>query len=235
MSAAARISRFLQELGDPEIAAHAQRFFKTGPGQYGEGDRFLGIRVPVLRRHLRPFQDTPLDQVERLLHSPWHEVRLFALLLMVRQFACRGADRAAIYRCYLANTAHINNWDLVDSSAPQIVGGYLEKRDRKPLYRLAASTSLWERRIAVLATLHFIRLGELDDTFALAERLLGDPEDLMHKAVGWMLREAGKRDPARLRTFIERHGPAMPRTLLRYAIEKFPPNERKAILAATAP
>jgi 3-methyladenine DNA glycosylase AlkD len=231
---AAAAKRTLRALGDPAIARHSQRFFKTGKGQYGAGDQFLGIRVPDLRRQARALETLPLGEVSKLLGSPFHEERLCALLILVRQFE-RGTDgdRAKIYARYLAQTPHVNNWDLVDSSAPQIVGGYLERRSRRPLYRLVRSKSLWERRIAIMATLHFIRLGQFDDTLRLAAMLLADAEDLIHKAAGWMLREVGNRDRDTEERFLRAHHKEMPRTMLRYAIEKFPERRRKAYLAGT--
>lgn len=223
----------LQTLANPVDAAHAQRFFKTGPGEYGEGDRFLGIRVPAVRALVRETR-REVDQAAAvgLLQSEWHEARLFGLLLMVERFR-RGDEpaRRALYDAYLAHTDRINNWDLVDCSAEHIIGGWLFERDRKPLYRLVKSASLWERRIAVLATFHFIRKSDFADTVNLCELLLRDEHDLMHKATGWMLREAGKRDVAVLRTFLTRHAAVMPRTMLRYAIEKLPEAERKKWMA----
>jgi 3-methyladenine DNA glycosylase AlkD len=232
MKASTLVSR-LRQLGDAEIAAHSQRFFKTGPGEYGEGDRFLGIRVPVLRRQAKSQRDTPLEESLKLLRSPFHEVRLFALLLWVDQFADGDEPtRETIYHHYLAHTCYINNWDLVDSSAAQIVGAYLHSRERSVLYRLAASDSLWERRISIMACFHFIRLNDFKDTLALCRLLLDDPQDLIHKASGWMLREVGKRDGDAERNFLNRHYRRMPRTMLRYAIEKFPREERERYLKA---
>ena len=181
------ISEQLRTLGDADIARHSQGFFKTGKGEYGEGDRFLGIRVPVLRQHIRQFRDVAPEDVLQLLASDYHEERLFALLLLVDQFR-RGSDpqRRWIYQHYLANTRYINNWDLVDSSADKIVGAWLRQRSRKPLYRLARSKSLWERRIAIMATFHLIRQHDFKDTLAICELLLNDEEDLIHKAAGWM-------------------------------------------------
>lgn len=223
--------RRLRSLGCPQQAAILSRFFKTGPGQYGEGDRFIGVKVPVTRKVAREFKSLPLSEVECLLHSEIHEERLLALVILVGQFE-QGDDaaRKTIYRFYLANTKHINNWDLVDLSAPQIVGGYLEHRSRKPLDGLAKSASLWERRISILATHWFIRHGDFADTLKIAEKLLPDKEDLIHKAVGWMLREVGKRDVATLEEFLGQHCRAMPRTMLRYAIERFPDDKRRAYL-----
>ncbi len=230
MSAAA-IRQKLRALADPQQAAHARRFFRTGPGEYGEGDRFLGIRVPELRHLARVWARLPRRSTLSLLHSPWHEERLLALLILVGQYQ-RGSDaeRKAIYRLYLDSTDHINNWDLVDVSAPHIVGVWLWQRPRKALERLAASDSLWERRIAVLATFHFIRQGDFADTLRLCARLLDDPHDLIHKACGWMLREVGKRDQAALEDFLRRYHGRMPRTMLRYAIERLPETHRQAWL-----
>jgi 3-methyladenine DNA glycosylase AlkD len=225
----------LEGLGDDDIAAHSQRFFKTGPGQYGEGDLFLGIRVPVIRKCARQFDQLALDDTLALLQSPFHEARHLALFILVAHYAATStaAGQRMIYRSYLGNTRYINNWDLVDCSAEHIVGAYLFTRNRKPLYRLAGSKSLWERRIAVLATFHFIKRREFADTLALAELLLDDQEDLIHKAVGWMLREVGKRDKICEETFLDKHYRQMPRTMLRYAIEKLPQRERLAYLHGT--
>jgi 3-methyladenine DNA glycosylase AlkD len=232
MKASTLVSR-LRQLGDAEIAIHSQRFFKTGPGEYGEGDRFLGIRVPRLREAVKRHPDTPLEESLKLLCSPYHEVRLFALLLWVDQFA-RGDEptQKRIHQHYLDHTRYINNWDLVDSSAPQIVGGYLQSRERSRLYRLAVSDSLWERRIGIMACLFFIRRNDFKDTLALCEILLDDPHDLIHKASGWMLREVGNRDGDAERRFLRHHYRNMPRTMLRYAIEKFPREERQRYLQA---
>ena len=223
--------RRLRDFADRDRAVFVKGFFKTGPGQYGEGDQFLGLRVPDLRVVAREFRSLPLSSLRALLKSKWHEERSLALVILVDQYA-RGDDeqRSAIYKLYLASTASINNWDLVDCSAPQIVGGHLAERSRKPLYQLVKSKSVWERRIAILATYHFIRMGEFDDTFALTESLLGDKHDLIHKAAGWMLREVGKRDRAALESFLRKHARKMPRTMLRYAIERFPEATRRKYL-----
>jgi 3-methyladenine DNA glycosylase AlkD len=224
----------LRSFANPKDAAFLAGFFKTGPGQYGEGDVFIGVRVPVTRKVAREFRGLPLDEVECLLHSPIHEERLAALVILVMQAAKAGtAARKRIYDLYLANTKFINNWDLVDLSAPQIVGAYLADKSRRPLYRLAKSSWLWDRRIGILATFHFIRLGDLSDTLKIAEMLLADREDLMHKAVGWMLREVGKRDVAVLEGFLQRLCRVMPRTMLRYAIEKLPEKKRRGYLRAS--
>jgi 3-methyladenine DNA glycosylase AlkD len=229
MSEATKITKQLKALGNKTAAEHAQRFFKTGPGQYGEGDIFLGIRVPILRKLAKEHRDISLDAAVELLQSPFHEVRLLALLILVLQYE-RGGNEKAIYQAYLANTHRINNWDLVDVTAAQIVGAYLSKQDHKPLYRLAKSKSLWERRIAIIATFYFIRRNQFDDTLAIADILLNDQEDLMHKAVGWMLREVGKRDLKTEEDFLLPRYKQMPRTTLRYAIERFPEIKRLAYL-----
>lgn len=221
----------LQALGDPEHARFVAGYFRTGPGEYGEGDRFLGIRVPVLRKLARECRGTPLDEAAALLRSPWHEARLLALLLLVDAYAQGDAQtREAVYALYLANTRYVDNWDLVDSSAPQIVGAHLVEGDRGVLERLARSGSLWERRIAMLATQHFIRSGDFGTALRIAEMLVDDRHDLIHKAVGWMLREIGDRDRAAEEAFLRRHHRTMPRTMLRYAIEKFPPDLRQSYL-----
>jgi 3-methyladenine DNA glycosylase AlkD len=225
----------LREIARPVVALHAQRFFKTGPGEYGAGDRFLGIRVPALRKVARASRDLRERDVLVLLRSRFHEERLLALLVLVDQF--RRADvgrQAAIYRLYVANLDYVNNWDLVDSSAGQIVGAHLAGRSRKPLYRLARSRDLWRRRVAIMATFHFIRLKEFADTLAIADVLLSDREDLIHKAVGWMLREVGNRDRAIAERFLIARQDKMPRTMLRYAIERFPATRRRAYLAGKA-
>lgn len=228
----ASVRKALRAAGDPNDASFQQRYFKTGKGEYGEGDRFLGIRVPVVRRFAREFRALSLSDTETLLHEPWHEARLLALLLLVDRYE-RGdaAERNAIYALYLKNTAHINNWDLVDSSAPSIVGAHLATRSRARLDRLARSRSVWERRIAVIATLCFIGRNEFDDTLRIAALLLNDDHDLIHKAVGWMLREVGKRDAGKLETFLDEHSRQMPRTMLRYAVERMPPPRRRHYMA----
>ena len=218
-------------MGDSAIAEHAQRFFKTGKGEYGEGDRFLGIRVPVIRKTVKKHRDISEEAALTFLRSKYHEERLFAVLLLVDQFE-RGtdADKSRIYEMYLDNTRYINNWDIVDGSAHLIVGPYLEHRDRQALYDLSQSTNLWERRIAIMSTYHYIRQQDFDDTLAIAKRLSNDSEDLIHKAVGWMLREIGNRDLEAEEAFLKRHYKAMPRTMLRYAIEKFAEKKRKNYL-----
>lgn len=228
------IEKELRSLADDEIAAHSQRFFKTGPGQYGEGDRFLGIRVPVLRKISKKYRQVDLNSATRLLNSPYHEIRLTALLILVELYQ-RGDDEVQrdIYNLYLNNTSYINNWDLVDLSAPHIVGHYLEHRDRSVLTTLAGSDDLWERRISIMATFYFIRHDSFAETIRLADILLHDHHDLIHKAVGWMLREVGKRDLDLAVSFLDEHYSRMPRTMLRYAIERFPEPLRHAYLKGT--
>jgi 3-methyladenine DNA glycosylase AlkD len=219
----------LRALADPARAVSSARFFKTGKGQYGEGDRFLGLTVPAQRGIARAHRGLPLPEIEALLASAMHEDRLTALLILVD--AHERGDAAAQQGCfdlYLRNLAWVNNWDLVDSSAHLIVGASLLAGDRRILRKLARSTTLWERRVAMIATLAFIRAGESKDAFEIATLLLGDEQDLMHKAVGWMLREVGKHvSEDALRGYLKEHAPAMPRTALRYAIERFPAEERK--------
>jgi 3-methyladenine DNA glycosylase AlkD len=233
---AALIVNRLRALGNPERAIELKRYFKTGPGEYAHGDVFAGLRVPQIRTLAKEYQGLAPAEIEALLHSPIHEARLLALLIMVQAY--RHGDeneRAWIYRLYRENTCHINNWDLVDLSAPQIVGAYLEHRDRAPLSTLAGSDLVWERRIAIMATFHFIKALEFVETLHIAECLLQDPHDLIHKAVGWMLREIGKRDRPTEEAFLKKHYKAMPRTMLRYAIEKFPESLRQQYLHGTPP
>lgn len=222
-----QLRKDLRALADPEDAKHLQRFFKTGPGEYGEGDVFLGIRVPVLRKLAQWHNDLPQKDTWTLLKSKYHEERLLALFLLINWYK-RGTPReqGAIYRGYLKHTRYINNWDLVDLSAYHIVGAYLEDKDKTPLTRLARSPDLWERRIAMLSTFYYIRKGSFTEPLRLAALLLRDEQDLVHKAVGWMLREVGNRDLAKEEAFLRRHYQRMPRTMLRYAIEKFPERKR---------
>lgn len=218
-------------LADAGKASTAARYFQCGPGQYGEGDAFLGIRVPAIRETARQFNTLTLEDCADLLQSPYNEVRLLALDVMVRRFTKGKADvRTAVNDCFMQHRNRINNWNLVDGSAPYISGPYLLKHDRSVLWELACSPVLWDRRIAVLSTFAFIRAGDFDDALKLYAKLLSDPHDLMHKACGWMLRELGKRDQARLLAFLQRHYAALPRTTLRYAIEKFTPSQRRALL-----
>ena len=236
MSAATRkILDRLRELGSGDIAAHSQRFFKTGPGQYGEGDKFLGIRVPTLHKCVREYRTISLQDTVGLLESAFHEARLLAVLILVAKYSASNEDgeKEAIYRSYLDHTEFINNWDLVDSSAEHIVGAHLFEKNRKPIYRLVRSSCLWERRIGVMSTFHFVKRNDFSDTLAIAELLLDDKEDLIHKAVGWMLREVGNRDQKTEEKFLKEHCKQMPRTMLRYAIEKLPHAERLAYLHGT--
>ena len=228
---ASDIIAYLQTLGNAKNAEHAQRFFKTAPGEYGEGDSFLGIRVPVLRRELKRHRGLSLTENLKLLKSEFHEVRLFALLLMVDAYQrSDDAVRLKVFKQYLSHTRYINNWDLVDSSAPQIVGAQLCGGNTERLDKLARSSLLWERRIAIIASYSMIRAGSFDDTLRLAKILLNDSEDLIHKAVGWMLREVGNRNRRVEEAFLQEHYPQMPRTMLRYAIEKFPEQLRQDYL-----
>lgn len=228
---AKEISKRLQKMGNKEDARFLQRFFKTGAGQYGEGDIFLGIRVPVLRKLAKEYNALPFEIVVPLLRSSYHEERLFALIWLANAFA-QGEEtiQKKIYDLYMANSRHINNWDLVDISAPNIMGAFLMERSKKPLYQLVKAKSLWERRIAVLATFYFVRNNKFTDALKIAKILLYDKEDLIHKAVGWMLREVGKRDIERAKAFLQKHCRVMPRTMLRYAIERFTPAKRRMYL-----
>ena len=232
---ARQIQRRLRARADPARVPVLQSFFKTGAGQYAEGDVFIGVTVPQLRAMCRQCASAPLGEALALLESRVHEERLLALLLLVEAFR-RGshAERRDIYEQYLTHTAFINNWDLVDSSAHLIVGPWLQDRSRAPLRRLAKSKSLWERRIAIIATFHYIRQGEFDETFRIADLLIGDAHDLIHKAAGWMLREVGNRDAAAERRFLKDRYARMPRTMLRYAIERFPEAERRRYLRGSA-
>lgn len=224
----------LRAFASEENARTALWFFKTGPGEYGEGDQFIGVRAPDLRRLAKELKDTPIADCLQLLQSPIHEDRSLALLILVHAFTKGDAiAKQKIYEAYLQHTDYINNWDLVDISAPHIVGAYLFDQSRKPLYKLAKSNSLWERRIAIIATQHFIRQKDFDDTLQIAKLLLYDKHDLIQKAVGWMLREIGNRDFAVEEAFLQQHYNTMPRTMLRYAIEKFPEPKRQAYLKGT--
>jgi 3-methyladenine DNA glycosylase AlkD len=226
-------------LGSQAYAARAMQFFKTGEGQYAAGDKFLGVRLPDLRKYARNYADAGYAIAQPLLKSGWHEARALALILLVRAYQ-RGDDnvRRAVYEIYMASMRFINNWDLVDLSAEHIVGAHLfahPKERRRVLDRLARSSSLWERRIAVMATFHFIKQGEYAETFHVAQMLMDDPEDLIHKCVGWMLREVGKRvGVTPQKAFLARFYQRMPRTMLRYAIEHFSAAQRKRYLQGTA-
>jgi len=231
LKSAKAVHKVLLSLADPDIAEHSQRFFKTGKGEYGYGDIFLGIRVPVIRKQVKINREMELEEGLILLRSKYHEERLFAVLLLAHQFKqASEQQKYRIYSEYLAHTQFINSWDIVDSSAHLIVGAHLENKNKKPLYKLAKSKLLWERRIAIIATLHYIKNQDFTDTLAIAKILLSDEHDLIHKATGWMLREVGNRDKAQAVKFLNAHYKKMPRTMLRYALEKFPKTERNAYM-----
>jgi 3-methyladenine DNA glycosylase AlkD len=224
----------LKKLGNNKRAEQSRRYFKTGPGEYGEGDIFVGIRVPELRKLSRAYRDIPLEATEILLNSPIHEERLLALLILVMKYAGSDAgEQKRIYTLYLKNTRFVNNWDLVDASAHYIVGPFLMDKNKRPLYRLAVSKSIWDRRIAIMSTFHYIRQNIYSETLKIADTLISDKEDLIHKAVGWMLREIGKRDLQTEEEFLRPRYKAMPRTMLRYAIERFPAAKRQRYLKGT--
>ena len=226
-----KIQTALRKLGDRQKAANSKRFFKTGPGEYGEGDEFLGISVPALRKLVPKHPELTIADATRLLRSSIHEERLLALFFLIRRYQKGDAqDQTQIYHQYLNHTRYINNWDLVDASAQHIMGAFLYSRDKTPLFQLARSADLWERRIAVMATFHFIRNQEFSATLKIARLLLTDREDLIQKAVGWMLREVGKRNITVEEKFLKKHYQKMPRTMLRYAIEKFPADLRQKYL-----
>jgi 3-methyladenine DNA glycosylase AlkD len=231
----AEIQEKLTHLENPQTAASLQRFFKTGPGEYGAGDRFRGIRVPVLRQLAKQYRRLPLAETVILLHSDFHEDRLLALFILIAHYyAGQDPARSKIHDLYLKNARCVNNWDLVDASAPHLVGHYLMDRPKDPLMDLAASPDLWERRIAILSTFALIKAGDYGPTLAVARLVLGDQEDLIHKAAGWMLREVGKREIQVAAAFLKAHYRVMPRTMLRYAIERFPDTARQAFLKGTA-
>lgn len=221
----------LRMRADVKKARLLRGFFKTGPGEYAEGDVFLGVTVPVLRSISKKYKDLPFCDAIKLLKSSIHEERLLSLFLLIEGFRREGPEgKKRIYRAYLKHTKFINNWDLVDVTAKHIVGEYLSDKDRLPIYRLARSGSLWERRIAVLSTFNFIDRNDFKDALAVATVLINDRHDLMHKAVGWMLREIGKRDIALEEKFLKKYYKKMPRTMLRYAIERFPEDKRRKYL-----
>lgn len=221
----------MRRYADKRQAKALQRFFKTGPGEYAEGDIFIGVKVPDVRKVARQYRDIGYNTICSLLKSGVHEERLLALLILISRYRREDqAGREKIYRLYLSHTKYINNWDLVDVTAKHIVGAFLMDKDKGPVFALARSGSLWERRIAVLAAFHFIGRGRCDDALKIAAILLSDRHDLIHKAVGWMLREVGKRDITLEEEFLARHIKDMPRTMLRYAIERFPEPKRKAYL-----
>ena len=225
------ITQELQSLSNAEKREIFPKFFKAGKGQYGEGDRFLGVTVPNIRTIAKRHKEISLEEIRELLESEWHEVRLCALIIMVETSKKKDETlRQKLFDLYLSQTNHINNWDLVDWSCHHIVGEYLLDKSRDILYQLAQNRLLWDNRIAIVSTYAFIRKGQLEDTYALSELMMHHPHDLMHKAIGWMLREAGKRDSDRLYDYIMSHRADMPRTMLRYAIEKFSPIERSILM-----
>jgi len=226
-----KIEKDLQKLKNSQKAKACQRFFKTGKGQYGEGDKFIGLTVPRLRTIAKKYLTLPSSSVKRLLQSRIHEYRLTALLILIDKYKkADGKIKTEIVNYYLKYTKYINNWDLVDLSADKILGDYLLNKDKNVLYKLAKSKNLWEKRIAILATFHFIKNNRFKDTLAISKILLNDKHDLIRKAVGWMLREIGKRDQAVLENFLQTHYKNMPRTMLRYAIERFSEKKRKYYL-----
>ncbi len=225
------IKKEIKQLGNKEYANRLQKYFKAGKGEYGEGDKFLGIRVPLIRKTAKKHKTLSINETSEFLKSPFHEERLFSLFVLVYLFKkANDKDKKRIYTLYLINTRFINNWDLVDASAGHIVGAYLLARDKEPIYVLARSKNIWERRISIISTSYFINFNRFVDTLNIAEILLGDEEDLIHKAVGWMLREIGKRDFELEERFLGKYYNNMPRTMLRYAIEKFPEEKRKSYL-----
>lgn len=224
----------LHSFADPQKARFLMRFFKTGKGQYGEGDRFLGIVVPQVRLLVKEFAELDSRSLKKLIHSPFNEERLLGLLILERQYLNGDtAKRARIYDFYISNIDQVNNWNLVDSSAPSIFGFHLLTHDRSILYQLTKSKKLWRRRVAIVSTFAFIRAGEFEDTLNICSLLLGDSEDLIHKACGWMLREVGKKDFKTLENYLSQNYRSMPRTMLRYAIERFPEKKRLAFLKGT--
>ncbi|UOQ55224.1 DNA alkylation repair protein [Hymenobacter cellulosivorans] len=225
---AVRLETALTQLANPERAVLLRRFFKTGPGEYGEGDQFLGLTLPQQRAVAREFRQLPMAEVEMLLASPWHELRQTALIIWTLQFQKAGpSGRTAIHEAYLRNRRRVNNWNLVDITCPLLIGTYLLDKDRTLLYALAAEEHLWSQRMSIVSTLALIRQNQFADTFGVAEQLLSHPHDLIHKATGWMLREVGKRNEDALEEFLADHTRQMPRTMLRYALEKLPPNRRQ--------
>jgi len=230
------VQEALREIADPAIAKHSQHFFKTNPGEYGEGDQFLGIRVPETRKVAKQFSKLSLKETKKLLQSLYHEERLCALIILVNKMKKADSETGQqIYQFYLDNIDQVNNWDLVDTSAEHIIGHYLEDKDRNILYELAESKNLWKRRIAIMTTFYFIKNNNFADTLGVSQLLLNDDHDLIHKAVGWMLREVGKRNIKAEEKFLNQHGKKMPRTMLRYAIEKFTKAKRKYYLYKTKP
>lgn len=226
------LQREIRKHKNVEDADNLAWFFKTGPGEYGEGDKFLGIRVPIIRKIIKPYRNIKVDSLKVIMQSAYHEERMAALIILVEKYkkAKQHQEKKTIYDFYCANMQYINNWDLVDISAPHIVGNYLFENGQSILYKWAKNKNMWKRRISMLATFYFIRNNHFQDALQIAELLLDDNEDLIHKAVGWMLREIGKRDLKTEEAFLQKHYQKMPRTMLRYAIEKFPEAKRKKYL-----
>lgn len=230
MSASA-IKKRLREHSSKEKAAILQRFFKTGPGEYAQGDIFIGVVVPDTRKIVKEYLNITVSEVQKLLRSPVHEERLAALLILVSQFnSANRKTQNKIYDFYLRNAQYINNWDLVDLTAHHIIGGFLKGRGKYMLRELAKSKNLWKRRMSIVATYYYIRENDFKQTLEISDMLIGDKEDLIHKAVGWMLREVGKRDPRKLESYLNKRIQSLPRTTLRYAIERFPESKRKSYL-----
>jgi 3-methyladenine DNA glycosylase AlkD len=226
------LKKDMLKLANPKQAALLQGFFKTGPGQYGEGDIFLGIKVPEQRKVAKKYKDLSLNELQELLKSKIHEHRLTSLIILVDRYEkAKEQEKKNIFDFYMKNTENINNWDLVDISAPNIVGGYLNDKEKSILYQLAVSKNLWEKRISILATSFFIKNSKFDDTLKISELLIKDEHDLIHKAVGWMLREVGKKSQKAEENFLKRYYKTMPRTMLRYSIEKFDEKKRKFYLS----
>jgi len=223
------IRKILREFEDKKKARDLQRFFKTGPGEYGEGDIFIGVKVPILRKIARKYKVIKLSEIKKLLHSSIHEERFLSLVLLINVYD-KSTEKKKLYEFYLKNTRYINSWDLVDTSAEHIVGAYLKDKSKDPLYILTKSKSLWDRRIAIISTFHYIKQRCFDTTLNISQMLISDKEDLIHKAVGWMLREVGNRHMPTEEKFLKEHYKKMPRVMLRYAIEKFPELKRKKYL-----
>jgi 3-methyladenine DNA glycosylase AlkD len=232
MDMLSELKKDMKEKSDNERAKNLSRFFKTGRGEYGEGDIFLGITVPNQRNIVKKYwEKINLKETEELLKSKFHEERLTALLILVKKYSKSDEkEKEEIFNFYLSNTKYINNWDLVDLSAPNIIGNFILNKNHDILYKLAKSENLWEKRISIISTATFIRSNQFEDTIKISEILLNEKHDLIHKAVGWMLREIGKRNKSKLEKFLKKYHKKMPRTMLRYAIEKFPENERKGYL-----
>lgn len=227
----------LRLAANKKLVKNLRWFFKTGPGDYGEGDKFFGVYVPRQRQIAKKYPGLPLGEIKKLLFSPWHEARLTGLLILVNKYknAASPAEQKKIFNFYLRQAPRVNNWDLVDLSAPHIVGGRLLNQPKGILYKLANSPNLWKKRIAIVSTLAFIKNNDVTHTFKIAKLLINDKHDLIHKAAGWMLREAGKKNEAALKTFLKENGARLPRAMLRYAIEKFSPAERQCFLKSTNP